>query len=119
MEVAEPAPRRLRLSNGDHRPRVTLHRGAGTGRPCSPARFPPRRSTMHRLALPTVLLLLSLSPALRADAFDHYINTVLAKAPGSSEVKKLDKLTTAELADHDGVLPGTPGVLLIVRTNDN
>src|SRR5262249_52680122 len=49
----------------------------------------------------------------------HYINTVLAKAPSSPSVKRLDRLTAAELADHDGVLANTPGVLLIVRTNEN
>jgi hypothetical protein len=74
---------------------------------------------MLRLTLPAVLLLAALPPALRADAFDHYINTVLARAPDSPAVKRLERLTAAELADHDGVLPNVPGVVLIVRTNEN
>lgn len=55
----------------------------------------------------------------RADALDRYTNTVLVTvlAAGDSS-KEIDRLTTDMIAQHDRVLPGTVGALLIVRTNE-
>lgn len=58
-------------------------------------------------------------PAVKADAFDRYINPVLAKAPGHQNVKQVKQLTADLLLDHEGVLPNTTAALIVVKTNDN
>jgi hypothetical protein len=63
-------------------------------------------------------LALLAAPALRGDALDNYTNRVLAKVPGAPGVQKLRQATPALLAEHAGVLPGTTGALLAVRTNE-
>ena len=64
-------------------------------------------------------LLLVLCPdVLRADAFDFYTNRVLVKATESKAVKELKQLTPDLIADHDHVLPGVTGSVLIVQTNE-
>ena len=66
------------------------------------------------------LLGLLIAPGLaRADAFDHYINTVLVKAPKAEGVEKIKELTPEQMVRHSQVLPGVQGTLLVVRTNDN
>jgi hypothetical protein len=73
-----------------------------------------------RPCLPTAALLALLvpSPALRADAFDHYTNPVLSKAPGAEGVKEIKQLTPALLAEHNRVLPNTTAALVIVQTDE-
>lgn len=73
-----------------------------------------------RRCLPAALVVLALSPswAARADDFDHYTNKVLEKAPDAQGVIKVAKLTPALLAEHGGVLKGTVGALVIVKTNE-
>jgi hypothetical protein len=56
---------------------------------------------------------------LRADAFDHYVNPILAKAPGAAGVQEVKQLTPAFMAEHDRVLPGTSATFVIVHTNDD
>src|SRR5438445_8526302 len=67
----------------------------------------------------TLRLWLVNSSPLWADAFDNYTNAVLAKAPGSAEVKELKQLTPEAISDNDRVLPGATGALLIVQTNES
>ena len=59
------------------------------------------------------------APAARANAFDHYVNPVLASAVESKHVKQLKELPADDIGDHDRVLPNIPAAFLIVRTNDN
>lgn len=64
------------------------------------------------------LLVLAPGRSLRADAFDRYTNPVLAQVPSAAGVRELKELTPEVLADHDRVLPGLTGALLVVRTNE-
>jgi hypothetical protein len=73
---------------------------------------------MPRLVFLAVAALLAVAPALRADAFDRYTNPVLAKAPDGDGVKEVKRLTPDLIADHDRVLPGSTGALVIVKTNE-
>jgi hypothetical protein len=52
-----------------------------------------------------------------ADTFDRYTNPILAKAVESNDVKPIDRLTPALVAEHNQLFPETGAVLLIVRTN--
>jgi hypothetical protein len=73
---------------------------------------------MHRsFFLGVLALALGARPA-RADAFDHYVNPILAKVPGAAGVKEIDRLTPALLAEYDRALPGVSGSFLVVRTNE-
>jgi hypothetical protein len=71
-----------------------------------------------RLVISLGLLLAASSSAAQADAFDHYVNPVLAKAPSAKGVKELARLPAELLTEHEGVLKGIDGALLVVRTND-
>jgi hypothetical protein len=62
--------------------------------------------------------LVALSAAARGDAFDNYINPVLAKVPDAKGVKELKKVTAEQILDSGGVVPGTQAALLMVQTND-
>jgi hypothetical protein len=74
---------------------------------------------MCRAALPAaVLAVLLAAPALRGDAFDNYTNPLLAKVPAAKGVLKLKRVTPAQLSEHAGVLAGTTGAFLVVRTNE-
>jgi hypothetical protein len=64
-----------------------------------------------------VLLGLAL-PIHAADAFDHYLNPVLSKALESEAVKEVKQAPVKLLREHDRILPGVPGALLIVKTNE-
>jgi hypothetical protein len=55
---------------------------------------------------------------LRGDSFDNYTNVVLAKVPTAAGVLTLKKLTPALMVERAGVLPGTSGALVVVRTNE-
>src|SRR5262245_183354 len=56
-------------------------------------------------------------PASGSDAFDHYVNPVLAKLLDGKDVKEVKQLTPAVILDHDRVLPRENSAFLIVRTN--
>ena len=74
---------------------------------------------MHRLLplLGVLVVALTARPAV-ADTFDHYLNPVLAKAPGAPGVLEISQLTPALIAEHDRVLPGITGAFLLVKTNE-
>jgi hypothetical protein len=69
------------------------------------------------LPVVTVFLVLFSNQAIRADAFDRYVNPVLTKVPGAPGVKELKQLTPDLITDHDHLLPGTTGALIVVQTN--
>lgn len=72
---------------------------------------------MLRFFLLVSCFLFLVSPA-QADAFDHYINPILAKAPEAKGVKEVKQLTPELIADHDQVLTDISAAFLVVRTND-
>jgi len=55
----------------------------------------------------------------RADAFDHYTNVILAKVPKSAGTQQVKQVTPQQMVENARVLPGVSGCLLVVRTNDN
>jgi hypothetical protein len=64
------------------------------------------------------LSLIAITPAtVRADAFDNYINPILAKAPQSKDVQKITKLTATTMVENSRVLPGISAAFIIVKTN--
>lgn len=74
---------------------------------------------MTRCSLTLVVAALVCFPAIvRADAFDNYTNTVLAKVPDAKEAKEVKKLTAEEILDAGGVIPGTQAALVMVQGND-
>lgn len=74
---------------------------------------------MNRLfPLALILFLMTAAPALRADAFDHYTNPILAKAPMADGVQEIKQLTPALATEHNRVLPNIPSALVVVQTND-
>jgi hypothetical protein len=73
---------------------------------------------MHRLYFLGVLALAVAARPVHADAFDHYVNPILAKVPAAAGVKEIDRLTPALLAEHDRAVPGVSGAFLVVRTNE-
>jgi hypothetical protein len=52
-----------------------------------------------------------------ADAFDHYVNPVLAKVVEAKGTKEVKKLTQTLIVENDRVLPRTTAAFLIVKTN--
>src|SRR5438067_360251 len=70
-----------------------------------------------RLCCLSLLVVLSVSTAARADAFDFYTNPVLAKLVESKNVKEIKQLTPNLILDNDRVLPGCTSAFLVVRTN--
>ncbi len=74
---------------------------------------------MYRcLPILTALLWLAVPQSVRADAFDHYVNPILAKVPDAAGVQELKQLTPDLLADHNRVLPNITSALVVVKTND-
>jgi hypothetical protein len=74
---------------------------------------------MARTWLSLAVVALGLAPAgTRADAFDNYINPVLAKVPGHEGVKEITRLDPVMMAQNDRVLPGITSAFLVVRTNE-
>jgi hypothetical protein len=53
----------------------------------------------------------------RADVFDRYTNSILAKAPTAEGVQAPAKLTRQLLAESPKLIPGSSAALLVVRTN--
>jgi hypothetical protein len=75
---------------------------------------------MHRgiVGVVAFLSLLARPASLHADAFDRYINPVLARAATAAGVQELKQLTPSLVSTHDHVLPDSAGALLVVKTND-
>jgi hypothetical protein len=67
----------------------------------------------------SLLLLAFLAPSAHADSFDHYTNTILAKAPKAEGALRVKQLTPEMLVDNDRVLPDAAGAFLVVKTNDD
>src|SRR2546423_494729 len=57
-------------------------------------------------------------PVRAADAFDHYLNRGLAKAIDDETVKEIKQAPVKVLRENNRVLPGVPGALLFVKTNE-
>jgi hypothetical protein len=73
---------------------------------------------MPRLHAVAVLLALLAPSAVHADAFDLYINPVLARLVESPNVQEVKQLTPDLISEHDRVLPGQTTAFVIVKTND-
>jgi hypothetical protein len=74
---------------------------------------------MSRLLMSLAVFSLLAAPhGLRGDAFDEYTNVVLAKVPTAPGVISPRQLTASLMAEHGGVVPGTTGALIVVRTNE-
>lgn len=69
-----------------------------------------------RIAI-AVLFLSGPAGGLRADDFERYVGSVLAKAPGAPGVEEVKQLTASRLVAHDRVLRDAAGALLVVKTN--
>lgn len=52
------------------------------------------------------------------DVFVHYNNPVLVKMVDTNHVKEVPKLTPELILDYDGVLPGSQGAFVVVKTNE-
>ncbi|HZZ80661.1 MAG TPA: hypothetical protein VFE62_19315 [Gemmataceae bacterium] len=66
------------------------------------------------------LAIVAVIPTLvRADAFDNYINPILAKAPQSKNVQKINKLSAATMVENSRALPGISAAFVIVKTNND
>lgn len=61
---------------------------------------------------------LASASAVRADAFDHYTNDILAKIPKADGVKQVKELTDVMLVDNCNVLPNTKPAFIVVKTNE-
>jgi hypothetical protein len=66
----------------------------------------------------SLLILVVLPLAARADAFDNYTNAILGKVHGADGVKEVKQLTPDLLGDHDRVLPGIAAAFVVVKTNE-
>jgi hypothetical protein len=65
------------------------------------------------------LTLAFLPTFVRADAFDNYTNTILAKISEAKSVEKVAKLTPEMMVEHSRALPGIIATFDVVKTNDN
>jgi hypothetical protein len=66
------------------------------------------------------IVALTLHPAVvRADPFDNYTNTILAKIGEAKAVEKIVKLTPAFMVEHSRVLPGITATFIVVKTNES
>jgi hypothetical protein len=74
---------------------------------------------MRRHLLFPILLSCLLTPAAaRADAFDHYTNTLLVKIPKADGVQQVKELTDSMIVDHERVLPNVKPAFIVVKTNE-
>jgi hypothetical protein len=65
------------------------------------------------------VLFLFMPALVRADAFDHYTNPILAKVPEAKAVEKITKLTPEMMVQHSRALPGVSGTFIVIKTNDD
>src|SRR5262245_36969874 len=80
-------------------------------------RPPHKDPAMRSRLLLAVASALLIAAAVRADAYDHYINPVLARVPDGH--KELAELSADAIFDNSEVLPGVKGALVVVSTNDD
>ncbi len=73
---------------------------------------------MYRSSLLALAALLISSAVGRADEFDRLVNASLAKAAESADARPLERLTPKEVLQHAGVIPGTAGAVVVVKTNE-
>jgi hypothetical protein len=74
---------------------------------------------MLRCWVGTALAALFAVPALaRADAYDNYTNSILAKVPASKLAEQVKKLTPELMIAHGRALPGITAAFVVVRTNE-
>ena len=69
-----------------------------------------------RLLAPALVSLLA--APLSAQDFDHYVNPVLTRLPGTKSVKELKQLTPDYIVDNDRVIPRASSAFVVVRTNE-
>jgi hypothetical protein len=69
-------------------------------------------------ALAVILSTLLLAPFTAADSFDYYLNRLLERLPKEPGVDRVKTLTPLDLSDHDQVLPGVKGALVVVKSNE-
>jgi hypothetical protein len=74
---------------------------------------------MHSLASLAVISSLLIVSAIRADVFDNYTNSLLAKAREAAGAKELSELTSDAILENAESIPGVAGALIVVSTNDN
>lgn len=72
----------------------------------------------HTVALAILSVLIAV-PFAKADAFDQYINPILAKVPQAKGVQEIKQLTPDLIADHDQVLSDVTAAFIVVQTNEN
>jgi hypothetical protein len=66
-----------------------------------------------------LVLVFGLPASVRADAFDNYVNALLAKVPASKSAEKITKLTHEMIGQYSRALPGITDAMIVVKTNDN
>jgi hypothetical protein len=72
---------------------------------------------MSRFAVAVLICLVATLPCLAAEAFDFYVNPILARAVEAKETKEVKQLTTTDMVNNDRVLPRARAAFLIVKTN--
>jgi len=75
-------------------------------------------SMVRRLPLVLLLVLGAGAALLRADAFDHYTNAILEKAPRAEGVQEIKKLTPDLVLENNRIIPDVASAFLVVQTND-
>jgi hypothetical protein len=73
----------------------------------------------HRWFAFSVLAFWLATSLLRADSFDNYINTILAKVSEAKSVEKIAKLTPEMMVEHSRTLPGITATFIVVKTNES
>jgi hypothetical protein len=71
-----------------------------------------------RYVLPALAAALLAAGARADDLFDHHTNPVLARALEADGVQEVKSLGDEQITDHDRVLKGLTGALVIVKTNE-
>ena len=74
---------------------------------------------MSKVAFWSLICLLGFGSVGQADPFDYHFNTDLIQVPKAKGVKKAKRLTVDLLADVSGLVKGTTGAFLVVKTNEN
>jgi hypothetical protein len=72
----------------------------------------------RRFLLLAVLGWLIAPVAVRADAFDQYINTILEKVDKADGAKEIKQLTPEMILDNNRVIPDTTSAMIVVQTNE-
>jgi hypothetical protein len=73
---------------------------------------------MARQLLVVIALVFAAAALVRADAFDHYINTILEKIPDADGVREVKQLTPDMILEHNSALPDSTAAFIVVQTNE-